>query len=63
MLDGVAYCHAEGEQDDLRNGEERGTEDDITDGPAVLKSAEDEDQLRDNVHHGADEWPENVDDP
>ena len=63
MLDGIAYCDTEGKQDNLRNGEERGAEHDVADRPAVLKRAEDKDELRDDVYDGTDEWPEDVDDP
>ena len=63
MLDRVADGHTEGKHNDLRDGKEGGSEDDVSNGPAVLEGTEDEDKLRDNVHHRADEWPEDVDDP
>ena len=63
MFDGVADRDAESEQDHLSNGEERGTEHDISDRPAVFKRSEHEDKLRDNVDHGADQGPQNVHDP
>ena len=63
MLDGVADGHTERKQDDLGDGEECSTEDDITDGPAVLKSPEYENQLRHDIDDRTDEWPEDIDDP
>ena len=63
VLDGVADSNREREEDDLRDGEERGAEHDVADRPAVLKRAEDKDELRDDVDDGTDEWPEDVDDP
>ena len=63
MLDGVADGDREREEDDLRDGEERGAEHDVANRPAVLERAEDEDELRDDVDDGADQRPEDVDDP
>ena len=63
MLDGVAYCRAESEQEDLRDREEGSPEDDIADGPSVFQRAEDKDQLRNDVYDSAGQRPENVDDP
>ena len=63
VFDGVAYRRAAREQDNLRDGEERGAEHDVADRPAVLERAEDEDELRDDVDDGADQRPEDVDDP
>ena len=63
MLDGVADGDREREEDDLRDGEERSAEHDVANRPAVLERAEDEDELRDDVDDGADERPEDVDDP
>ena len=53
MFDGVADRDAEGEQDDLSNGEEGGAEYDISDGPAVFEGSEDENELGDDVNDGA----------
>lgn len=63
VFDGVADRYAESEQDDLSNGEERGSEHDISDGPAVLEGSEDEDKLRNDINHCADQWPQDVEDP
>lgn len=63
MLDRVADGHTEGKHNDLRDGKEGGSEDDVSNGPAVLEGAEDKDQLRDDVDDGANERPEYVDDP
>jgi len=63
MLDSITDRHAEREQQNLRDCPERSAEDDITNGPAVFKSAEDEDELRDDVDDSTDQWPEDVDDP
>ena len=63
MLDGVAYGNREGEEDDLRHGEERSTKDNVANRPTVLESTEDEDELRDDVDDSADKRPKDVDDP
>lgn len=63
VLDRVAYCDTECEQNYLRDGEECGTEDDITDGPAIVECAENEDELGNNIDYGANEGPEHVHDP
>jgi len=63
VFDGVADRDAESEQDHLSDGEERGPEHDISHGPTVFKRSEHEDQLRDDVDHGADQWPQDVHDP
>ncbi len=62
MIHGVADRHAEGEQDNLCDDEECGTEEDIADGPAVFQCSEDEDELRNDVNGSADYWPKDVDD-
>lgn len=63
MLDSIADRHTECKQNDLGDGEEGGSEDDIANGPSVLKGAENKDKLWDDIDDGANEWPENVDDP
>lgn len=63
MLDGVTYRCAECEQQNLCNCEESGSEDDVSDGPTVLESAEHEDQLRYDIYDRAGERPEDVDNP
>jgi hypothetical protein len=63
MLDRVADSDAEREQEDLCDGEEGGAENDVTDRPAVVEGAEDEDELGNDVDDGADEGPEDVDNP
>ena len=63
MLDGVAYRHAEREEDDLRDGEEADAEEDVPDRPSVVERADDDDELRDDVAPDADDWPEEIDDP
>jgi hypothetical protein len=57
VLDGVADRDAKGKQKDLRRCKEQNTEDDAADGPAVVKRAEDEHELRDNVDGDTEEWP------
>ena len=47
----------------LANREECSTEDDVTNGPSVLKCPEHEDQLRDDIDESANERPEDVNDP
>lgn len=63
MLNRVANGYTECEQDDLGNREECSSENDVTDGPSVLECSEDKDKLRNDVDDGANERPENVDDP
>lgn len=63
MLDGVTYRCAEGEQQNLSDCEESGSEDDVSDRPTVLESAKHEDQLRYDVYDCAGERPEDVDNP
>ena len=63
MLDRVANGDRERKEDDLRDGEERSAKHNVADRPAVLERAEDEDELRDDVDDGADQRPEDVDDP
>lgn len=63
MLNGVANRHTEAEHQNLCDDEERGTKDDIADGPAIFKSAEHEDELRNDVDDSANERPDDIDDP
>lgn len=63
MLDSITYRNAERKQEDLRNNEERSSKDDVTDRPSVIKCAEDEDKLGNDVDCCADDWPEDVHDP
>lgn len=62
MLDRVADGHAECEKENLCACEERRSEHDITNRPAVLEGAEDKNKLQHDVHRYADEWPEHVND-
>lgn len=63
MLDRITDRDAEREQKDLGNSEESSAEDNVTDGPSILKRAEHEDELRDNIDDGADKRPEDVNNP
>lgn len=63
MFNRITNGHAEGEQDDLCNRKECSSENDVTDWPSVLECSEDKDKLRDNINDGANERPENVNDP
>ena len=63
MFDGVTYCRAKGEQENLCDCEKGRPEDDIADGPSIFQRTEDQDQLRDDVDDCANQRPENVDDP
>ena len=63
VFDGVADGDAERKEEDLCDGEKGGAKDDVADRPAVVEGAEDEDELGYDVDHGADERPEDVDDP
>jgi hypothetical protein len=46
----------------LSDSKERGSEYDISDGPAVFKGSGRGDKLRDDINHSADQRPQNVDD-
>ncbi len=63
MLDSIANRHAEREQEDLGDGEESSTENDVTNRPSVIEGTEYEDELRHNVDDDADERPKDVDYP
>lgn len=63
MLDRITDRDAEREQKNLGNSEESSAEDNVTDGPSILKRAEHEDELRDNIDDGADKRPEDVNNP
>ena len=63
VFDGVADRDAESEQDHLSNSEKRGTEYDISDRPTVFKCSEHEDKLGHDIDHGADQGPQDIDDP
>jgi len=66
-VDVVLYSVADGsgecKQKNLGNGEKRSAKGNVTDGPAIIKGAEDENELRDNVDNDADNGPEDVDHP
>ena len=63
VFDGIADCHAEGEEDNLGDSEEGGTEEDITNRPPVVECTGHEDELGDDIYDDADGWPDKVDDP
>jgi hypothetical protein len=63
MLDGIADCYAESEKKDLSDCEKRRAKDNVADGPSVVESAEDENQLRDDIDHSTDQRPQDVDNP
>ena len=63
MLDGVANGDAKGEEEDLSDGEEGDAKEDVAQRPAVVKRAEDEDELGDSIDDDACEGPEDVGDP
>lgn len=63
MLDRITDRDAEREQKNLGNSEESSAEDNVTDGPSILKRAEHEDELRDNIDDGANKRPEDVNNP
>ncbi len=63
MLDSVANRCAKGKQDDLCDCEESRAKYNVSNGPTILESAENEDQLRDDVNHRTDQGPEDVNDP
>jgi len=63
MLDSITDRDAEREQKDLGNSEESSAKDNVTNGPSIIKRAEHEDELRDNIDDGADKRPEDVDNP
>jgi hypothetical protein len=63
VFDGITNRDAESKQQDLGDGEKRGTKYNVPKWPPILKSPEDEDQLGDNVYDDADERPKNVNNP
>jgi len=63
MFNSIANRHAEGEKEDLSDGEESSAENNVTDRPSVIEGTEHEDELRDDVDDNADDRPEEVDYP
>jgi hypothetical protein len=63
VLDSIADCHAEGEEDNLGDSEEGGTEEDITNRPSVVECTGHKDELGDDVYDDTNGWPDKVDDP
>ena len=63
VLDSIANCHAEGEEDNLGDSEEGGTKEDITNWPPVVECADHKDELRNDVYEDANGRPDKVDDP
>ena len=61
MLDRIANGNTERKQNNLRDGEECSTEDDITDWPSVLECSEDKNKLRNNINDGAKKRPNEID--
>jgi hypothetical protein len=62
VRDGVADLHAERKEEDASDDEEGNAKQDVADDPTVVESADDEDELRHNVDHGADSGPDQVGD-
>jgi hypothetical protein len=63
VFDSIADCHAEGEEDNLRDSEEGGAKENVTDRPPVVECADHEDELGDDVNEDACGRPDKVDDP
>ena len=63
VLNSIAYCHAEGEEDNLGDSEEGGAEEDITNRPPVVECSGYKDELGDDVYDDTNGWPDKVDDP
>lgn len=63
MLHGIADSHTEPEHQDLGNRVECCSKEYIANGPSVFQGPEDENELRDYVDHGANQWPEDVYNP
>jgi hypothetical protein len=57
VLDRIAYGLAECEKEDLSDGEEGSTKDDIANRPPIIEGAEYENELGDDVDGNADERP------
>jgi len=57
VLDGVANCDAESEEKNLGDSKEGRPKNDVTEGPAIIESTEDKDELRYNINHSTDERP------
>jgi hypothetical protein len=66
-VDVVLYSVADGsgecKQKNLGNGEKCSAKNNVTNGPAIIEGAEDENELRDDVDDDADNGPEDVDHP
>lgn len=60
MLDGIAYGDAESEQKNLCDRIEGDSKDDITEGPAVVKSAENKNELQYGICGDAQDGPDEV---
>lgn len=63
MLNSVADRHAEGEQEDLGDGEESSAKNNVADRPSVIEGTEHENELGHDVDDNADDRPEKVDYP
>ncbi len=63
VLDGITNGGTESKEDDHGDCPEGSSEDDVADGPAVLKRPENEDKLRDDVYRDAGEGPDDIYDP
>ena len=57
MLDGVANGDTESEEKNLGDSKEGRSKNDVTEGPAVIESTEDKNELRHNINHSTDERP------
>lgn len=57
MLDGVANRHAESEEKNLGNSEKCCTKNNVTQGPTVIKRAEDENELWHDIDHSTNKRP------
>jgi hypothetical protein len=60
MLDGITYGDAESEQENLSDRVERNSKDDITEGPAVIKSPEYKNELQYGICGDAQDGPNEV---
>jgi hypothetical protein len=62
MRDGVTYGDAEREQKNLSDRIERDSKDDVTEGPAVVKSSEYKNELQYGICGDAQDGPDEVND-
>lgn len=62
MRDGIADGDAECKEENAADSVETNAENNVTDDPAVVEGADNEDELRNNVDDGDNQWEDQVGD-